>query len=75
MKFPNPYLPKSQTRWPLKWRQRFVRYYWNPWFKVKCFFEKWVSIYGVLVFFDRVAFNYLLWSKDMEEKLERKGKM
>lgn len=57
MKFPKPYLPKSQVTWPLKWRQRFARFYWNPWWKVHHFFTTWVSVRGMYTFMDRVMWR------------------
>lgn len=74
MKFPSPYLPRNQFSWSLKTRQRFARFYWSPWWNVKHFVEKWLSLYGVLNFLDRIAMCYLVWSQDKENELHRKGK-
>lgn len=74
MKFPSPYLPRSHSRWSLKWRQRVSRYYWNPWWSVKAFCEKWICLYGLLKFFDRIAFRWLMWSDFFERYLNSIGK-
>ena len=60
MIFPKPYLPKCQAKWPLKWRQMFARFYWNPWWKAHHFFTTWVSVKGMFTFMDRLVWALYL---------------
>lgn len=72
MKFPDPWLPKGCNSWSIRNRQRFAKYYWNPWWKLKHFFNKWVSVGGVLLFLDIVTFDLNLKIYSFRMDWERK---
>ena len=77
MWFPEPRVPKSYFKWSLRNRQRFADWIWNPWWKIKKFFENRLTRKGLKDWWEATKFDFEVWRlirKDRREWRKNHGR-
>ena len=77
MWFPKPRVPKNYFKWSLRNRQMFCDWIWNPWWKIKEFFEKRLTSKGLSDWWEATKFNFEVWRlirKDRKEWRKKHGR-
>lgn len=77
MRFPKPRVPRNYFKWSLRNRQRFCKWIWNHWWKIKEFFEKRLTRKGLSDWWEATKFNFEVWRlirKDKREWRKNHGK-